>query len=114
MAKEKKTQAQRDKEFEEIYGYKSKDETKEQKFNRLFPSRVENAVDKINLIGNCASAGYGYDVETVGRVMDYLRAKIDTLESMFTATEEDAGVSTSSEIENAMTGETEEPELNLG
>ena len=111
MAKEKKSQAQRDKEFEETYGYKSKDETKEQKFNRLFPTRVENAVNKINLIGNCASAGYEYDVETVGRVCDYLRAKIDTLQDQFLETPEEDTENLTSEIENAMTGVTEEPVL---
>ena len=85
-----------------------KEETKAEKFNRLFSKRVENTVIKINLIGNCAGVGYEYDVETVGRVMDYLRAKIDTLQAQFTETEPEDTESLTSEIENAMLGVDEE------
>ncbi len=103
-----KTEAEKNAEFKQKYGYARDKETNAQKFNRLFSKRVENAVEKINLIGNCAGVGYEYDVETVGRVMDYLRDKIDTLQDQFTETEAEDTESLKSEIENAMLGETEE------
>ena len=58
-------------------------ETKEQKFKRLAEARVNNALQKIRLIGNLASPVYSYTPEEIEKIIVALNAGIAEVEEKF-------------------------------
>ena len=59
-------------------------ETKAQKFARLAPPRIQNAIDKINLIGNLsAKGGYEYTPEQVAKVKAALESAVSGVLARF-------------------------------
>jgi len=63
-------------------------ETPEDKFKRLATLRVNNALDKIRLIGNLSSPDYRYGPEQVQRIIESLRAAVQEVENRFSKTAE--------------------------
>tara|TARA_B100001964_G_scaffold244030_1_gene323945 strand:+ start:1028 stop:1258 length:231 start_codon:yes stop_codon:yes gene_type:complete len=59
------------------------EETKEQKFKRLAEARVNNALQKIRLIGNLASPVYSYTPEEIEKIIVALNAGIAEVEEKF-------------------------------
>tara|TARA_B100000315_G_C14498285_1_gene551091 strand:+ start:800 stop:1042 length:243 start_codon:yes stop_codon:yes gene_type:complete len=62
---------------------KKVEETKEQKFKRLAEARVNNALQKIRLIGNLASPVYSYTPEDIEKIIVALNAGIAEVEEKF-------------------------------
>ena len=62
---------------------KKVEETKEQKFKRLAEPRVNNALQKIKLIGNLASPAYSYTPEQIEKIIVALNAGIAEVEEKF-------------------------------
>jgi len=60
-----------------------KNETKEEKFKRLADRRVNNALDKIRLIGNLASSQYAFTSDQVDKIVQSLKATIADVEDKF-------------------------------
>lgn len=59
-------------------------ETKAQKFARLAPPRVQNAIDKIRLIGNVSNKGqYEYTPEQVAKIQAALDGAVKEAMSGF-------------------------------
>lgn len=58
-------------------------ETKAETFQRLANKRVNNALDKIRLIGNLSSANYEYTEEQVNKIEDALRMATDRIMDKF-------------------------------
>jgi len=58
-------------------------ETKTERFARLAEQRVNNALDKIRLIGNLASPQYEFTAEQVEKIMVALQAAIAEMEEKF-------------------------------
>lgn len=58
-------------------------ESKHDRFKRLASKRVQNAVKKIELIGNLASPGYEYSEEDVEKIMNALQETIDQVKDAF-------------------------------
>jgi len=64
-------------------GTADKSETKEEKFKRLAEHRVNNALDKIRLIGNLASSQYAFTSDQVDKIVESLKASIADVEDKF-------------------------------
>ena len=58
-------------------------ETKEQKFCRLAETRINNALDKIRLIGNLASPQYAYSPVEVEKIITVLNNAVVEVEEKF-------------------------------
>lgn len=59
-------------------------ETKAAKFARLAPPRIQNALDKIALIGNLASkSGYEYTPEQVAKIKTALEGAVKAVTDRF-------------------------------
>jgi len=58
-------------------------ESKEEKFKRLAEPRVNNALDKIRLIGNLASSQYSFTNEQVEKIIESLSTATAELEDKF-------------------------------
>ena len=58
-------------------------ETPEEKFKRLATLRVNNALDKIRLIGNLSGPGYKYSDEQLTTILEGLRAAVAEVEGRF-------------------------------
>jgi len=58
-------------------------ESKHDRFKRLASKRVQNAVKKIELIGNLASPGYEYTQEDVEKIITALQATLDQVKDVF-------------------------------
>ncbi len=68
---------------EEGEGTEPVGETNAERFKRIAPKRVANALKAIALIGNCSGAGYEYTEEQVEKVTEALWGEIDTMKSKF-------------------------------
>ncbi len=55
-------------------------ETPEEKFKRLATARVNNALDKIRLVGNLGGPGYRYTDEQAKVIIDNLKAAVADVE----------------------------------
>lgn len=60
-----------------------KAETKDAKFKRLAKPRIEAAVAKIHLVGNCAGPGYEYTPDQVAVVRKHLTDAVDAVITKF-------------------------------
>ncbi len=58
-------------------------ETKNEKFKRLATKRVQNAVSKVELIGNLASPSYEYSAEEVEKILEALQGSVDKVKAAF-------------------------------
>ena len=58
-------------------------ESKEDKFRRLAGMRVNNALQKIRIIGNLAGSGYAYAPEQIEKIIVALNAAIAEVEAKF-------------------------------
>ncbi len=58
-------------------------ESKEDKFRRLAGMRVNNALQKIRLIGNLAGSGYSYTPEQIEKIIVALKGAIAEVEAKF-------------------------------
>jgi hypothetical protein len=58
-------------------------ETPEEKFKRLATMRVNNALKKIQLIGNLSGSGYKYTPDQVARIIEGLKAAVQEVEDKF-------------------------------
>ena len=58
-------------------------ESKEDKFRRLAGMRVNNALQKIRIIGNLASSGYSYTPEQIEKIIVALKGAIEEVEAKF-------------------------------
>jgi len=58
-------------------------ESKHDKFKRLATIRVQNALKKIELIGNFASPSYEYTEEEAQKILSALQESVDTVKSKF-------------------------------
>ncbi len=58
-------------------------EGKHDKFKRLASQRVNNAIKKIELIGNLSSPGYEYTAEEVEKVFMTIQQTLDNTKSRF-------------------------------
>ncbi len=56
-------------------------ETPEEKFKRLATHRVNNALDKIRLIGNLSGAGYKYNDDQAQKIIESLKVAVQEVES---------------------------------
>ena len=61
----------------------SKSESKEDKFRRLAGMRVNNALQKIRIIGNLAGPGYSYTPEQIEKIIVALNGAIAEVEEKF-------------------------------
>ena len=50
----------------------STEETKRERFLRLAPKRVQEAVHRLKIVGNCAGYGYEYTPDEIKQIMDKL------------------------------------------
>ncbi len=66
---------------EELAG--SPEESKADKFKRLAQSRVNNAISKIDLIGNLSSSSYEFTADQVERILYSVRAAVDDVDKKF-------------------------------
>ena len=58
-------------------------ESKHDRFKRLASKRVQNAVKKIELIGNLSSPGYEYSEEDVEKIIAMLQETLDQVKDSF-------------------------------
>ncbi|MFH1459568.1 MAG: hypothetical protein ABIG64_04255 [Candidatus Omnitrophota bacterium] len=58
-------------------------ESKHDRFKRLASKRVQNAIKKIEIIGNLASPGYEYSEEDVEKITSSLQATLDQVKNAF-------------------------------
>jgi len=58
-------------------------ETPEEKFKRLATLRVNNALDKIRLIGNLSGSGYKYTDEQSRVIIESLKSAVGDVEAKF-------------------------------
>jgi len=58
-------------------------ESKEDKFRRLAGMRVNNALQKIRIIGNLAGPGYSYTPEQIEKIIAALNGAIAEVEAKF-------------------------------
>ena len=58
-------------------------ETKEDRFKRLAETRVNNALNKIRLIGNLASPQYAFSPEQIEKIITALQTAITDVEEKF-------------------------------
>ena len=58
-------------------------ESKQDRFKRLASKRVQNAVKKIELIGNLSSPGYEYTQEDVEKIITVLQETLDQVKDAF-------------------------------
>lgn len=63
-----------------------KGETKSAKFRRLAESRVNNAIEKIRLVGNLANPQYEYTADEVNKIIAALQTAIAETEEKFRKT----------------------------
>ncbi len=68
---------------EDIMNEKNSNETKEDKFKRLAETRINNALDKIRLIGNLASPQYAYSPVDVEKIILALNGAVAEVEEKF-------------------------------
>lgn len=61
-------------------------ETPEDKFKRLATLRVNNALDKIRLIGNLSGADYRYTGEQAQKIIESLKTAVQEVENRFSKT----------------------------
>lgn len=61
----------------------AQEESKADKFKRLATGRVNNALAKIELIGNLASSNYDFTFEQSDRILTSLKEAVETLEKKF-------------------------------
>ncbi len=59
------------------------EESKADKFKRLATSRVNNALVKIELIGNLAGSNYDFTFEQYEKIIGSLKEAVETLETKF-------------------------------
>ncbi len=58
-------------------------ESKHDKFKRLATQRVNNALKKIELVGNLSSSGYEYSPEEVDKIFAALQHTLDSTKNRF-------------------------------
>ena len=58
-------------------------ESKHDRFKRLASKRVQNAIKKIELIGNLASPGYAYSEEDVEKIITAMQEALDRVKDAF-------------------------------
>ncbi len=58
-------------------------ESKHDRFKRLASKRVQNAIKKIELIGNLASPGYEYSEEDVEKIITAVQQTLDQVKDSF-------------------------------
>jgi len=58
-------------------------ESKHDRFKRLASKRVQNAIKKIELIGNLSSPGYEYSEEDVEKIFTSLQQTLDSVKESF-------------------------------
>lgn len=66
-------------------------ETKKVKFKRLCQPRVNKAIKAIELIGNCAGAGYEYTPDDVALIIATLAKTLEQLSATFASKGVDTG-----------------------
>lgn len=59
------------------------EESKADRFKRLAEPRVENAIKRIELIGNLAAGSYEFTAEQVEKILTSLRLTVDEVEKKF-------------------------------
>ncbi len=68
---------------EEAANAGSPEESKADRFKRLAEPRVENAMHKIELIGNLSAGSYEYTAEQVEKILASLRHAVEEVEKKF-------------------------------
>jgi len=58
-------------------------ETKNEKFKRLATKRVQNAIAKVELVGNLASPSYEYSAEEVEKILAAIQETLDKVKAAF-------------------------------
>ena len=58
-------------------------ETPEERFRRLATTRVNNALDKIRLVGNLSGHGYKYTDEQARKILESLTTAVKDVEDKF-------------------------------
>ena len=58
-------------------------ESKNDKFKRIATKRVQNAISKIECIGNLSSSAYQYSQEEVDKIFSTLQQTLDNTRSLF-------------------------------
>jgi len=58
-------------------------ETKNEKFKRLATKRVQNAIAKVELVGNLASPSYEYSAEEVEKILAAMQETLDKVKAAF-------------------------------
>ena len=59
-------------------------ESKNDKFKRIATKRVQNAISKIECIGNLSSSAYQYSQEEIDKIFSSLQQTLDNTRKMFT------------------------------
>ena len=59
-------------------------ESKNEKFKRIATKRVQNAISKIECIGNLSSSAYQYSQEEVDKIFSSIQQTLDNTRSLFT------------------------------
>jgi hypothetical protein len=60
-----------------------KSETKEQRFVRLAKPRVQNAIKRIQQVGNCSGVAYVYTPEQAAKIVSALSQAVDGVKAAF-------------------------------
>jgi hypothetical protein len=58
-------------------------ETARDRFLRLAPKRVKQALSSLRVLSNCASAAYQYTPEEAEKIIGTIRARVDEIEAKF-------------------------------
>jgi hypothetical protein len=58
-------------------------ESKNDKFKRIATKRVQNAISKIECIGNLSSSAYEYSQEEVDKIFSSLQQTLDSTRALF-------------------------------
>ena len=58
-------------------------ESKNEKFKRIATKRVQNAISKIECIGNLSSSAYQYSQEEIDKIFSSLQQALDSTRSLF-------------------------------
>ena len=59
-------------------------ESKNEKFKRIATKRVQNAISKIECIGNLSSSAYQYSQEEIDKIFSSLQQTLDSTRKSFT------------------------------
>ncbi|MFC1645762.1 hypothetical protein ACFL2Y_01110 [Candidatus Omnitrophota bacterium] len=62
-------------------------ESKNEKFKRIATKRVQNAISKIECIGNLSSSAYQYSQEEIDKIFSTLQQTLDNTRSLFSPRE---------------------------